>query len=158
MTPGFFGKLPAAGDFVSRGLPPAFTTPWDRWLARHLVPRFGPAAPALFFRRAGPPAMAGVVVPSRDRAGRAFPLTVAGAAPPDRDWLDALAALATAAARGDLDVAALAAALAAHPGPPPGPARAPLRLWTSPADAVDVDPEAPGPALDALLGARAERP
>ncbi len=26
---GFFGKIPARGDFVQRTLPPSFTTPWD---------------------------------------------------------------------------------------------------------------------------------
>ena len=32
MTAGFFGKVPARGDFVRRTLPAAFVTPWDQWL------------------------------------------------------------------------------------------------------------------------------
>jgi len=29
---GVFGKLPAHGDFVRRGLPQSFVGPWDAWL------------------------------------------------------------------------------------------------------------------------------
>ena len=29
---GFYGKLPARGDFVRAGLPRSFTDPWDDWL------------------------------------------------------------------------------------------------------------------------------
>ena len=29
---GFYGKLPARGDFVRVGLPRDFTEPWDGWL------------------------------------------------------------------------------------------------------------------------------
>ena len=29
---GFYGKLPARGDFVRAGLPRDFTDPWDDWL------------------------------------------------------------------------------------------------------------------------------
>ena len=32
MTVGFFGKVPARGDFVRRALPADFVTPWDQWL------------------------------------------------------------------------------------------------------------------------------
>ena len=32
LTPGFFGKLPALGDFVQRRLPGAFVKVWDGWL------------------------------------------------------------------------------------------------------------------------------
>ena len=32
MTCGFFGKLPAHGDFVERNLPSAAITGWDEWL------------------------------------------------------------------------------------------------------------------------------
>ena len=49
-APGFWGKLPAAGDFVGRRLPAAFVEPWDRWVSRHLVPRL--AAPDVLCFRA----------------------------------------------------------------------------------------------------------
>lgn len=89
--PGFFGKLPSLGDFVSRELPSTFIKPWDGWLQRavtcsrqqlgehwlevYLVSpmwRF-----ALNAQVCGPEPWAGVVMPSVDRVGRYFPLTVA---------------------------------------------------------------------------------
>ena len=39
--PGFYGKMPATGDFVTRRLSGDFVRAWDRWLAQHLVPLFG---------------------------------------------------------------------------------------------------------------------
>ena len=32
-TAGFYGKLASRGDFIHRGLPPAFIEAWDQWLA-----------------------------------------------------------------------------------------------------------------------------
>lgn len=76
---GFFGKLPKAGDFVTRGLPAGLVRSWDRWVSRHLaLPmasegaedrhplRFATTEPGL-----GP--ITGIVLPSCDRAGRRFP-------------------------------------------------------------------------------------
>ena len=82
ILPGFYGKLPTAGDFVTRRLPPDFVRSWDRWCARHLGS--GPAPPA--GRRAAcashlPGQATGLALPSRDRSGRAFPLTLAAPAP-----------------------------------------------------------------------------
>lgn len=96
-TFGAFGKLPALGDFFQFGLPRAFTDPWDRWLQQALVAtrgelgarwddcylttpiwRFG-LAPGL----AGPDAAFGVLMPSVDRVGRQFPLTIAALAGPE---------------------------------------------------------------------------
>ena len=34
--PGFYGKLPAHGDFVQRNLPLDFVEPWDEWLQQSL--------------------------------------------------------------------------------------------------------------------------
>ncbi|MEL7113942.1 MAG: TagF domain-containing protein, partial [Pseudomonadota bacterium] len=34
MTVALFGKLPAKGDFVSRGMPPELQRIWDRWLSQ----------------------------------------------------------------------------------------------------------------------------
>lgn len=88
---GFYGKLASRGDFVSRDLEPAFTQPWDNWLAAGMLAsqqqlgegwlsaylisplwRFALAAGVC-----GPNAMVGVLMPSIDRVGRYFPLTVA---------------------------------------------------------------------------------
>ncbi|TIW17670.1 MAG: type VI secretion system-associated protein TagF, partial [Mesorhizobium sp.] len=81
-APGFYGKMPATGDFVTRRLAGDFVRVWDRWLAQHVVPLFGletwPADIALRFV-AGPAvfgAAAGIIVQSADRVGRQFPLSV----------------------------------------------------------------------------------
>jgi len=108
---GFYGKLPARGDFVRAGLPRAFVEPWDAWLAsvlggsRALMGEdWLPAwleAPVWRFRLAagvcGPDAALGLMLPSVDRVGRYFPLTLAAVFgadrfPPERAacdaWLD----------------------------------------------------------------------
>jgi type VI secretion system protein ImpM len=93
---GWYGKLPANGDFVTRRLPPSFIEPWDAWLTAMLAgsrERLGAvwrdaflSAPAWRFVLApgviGPQSWAGLIVPSVDSVGRYFPLTVASALPP----------------------------------------------------------------------------
>ncbi len=96
LTPaGWFGKIPALGDFARRRLPDPFVERWDGWLqagmahgrARHgdrwldlyltfPVWRFliGPETP-------GADAWCGVLLPSVDRVGRCFPLTIARTCP-----------------------------------------------------------------------------
>jgi type VI secretion system protein ImpM len=90
-VPGWFGKLPALGDFASRRLSSEFIAEWDAWLQRSLAAsrrqlgerwlelyltspiwRF-----ALLSRACGPDAWAGVLMPSVDNVGRYFPLTIA---------------------------------------------------------------------------------
>lgn len=112
MTAGFgaFGKMPSAGDFFRFGLLPGFVTPWDNWLQRAMMAAqmaLGGAwdghymsAPIWRFTLAaglaGPQKMIGVLMPSVDRVGRRFPLTLAapvatpGAAPLDHFCEDAL--------------------------------------------------------------------
>lgn len=93
---GFYGKMACRGDFVSRDLPQSFIQPWDQWLAagiqasqRQLGEQWLQAylvSPLWRFALAagvcGPQAMIGVVMPSIDRVGRYFPLTVAQALEP----------------------------------------------------------------------------
>jgi type VI secretion system protein ImpM len=88
---GFFGKVPSHGDFVSRRLPEAFLRPWDTWLQnglQHSRERLGErwlevylCSPVWRFALAagvcGDQGWAGVMLPSVDRVGRYFPLTVA---------------------------------------------------------------------------------
>jgi len=90
-TLGFYGKVASRGDFVSRGLPQSFVQPWDAWLAAGLrasQQQLGEGwldaylvSPLWRFVLAagvsGPGAMVGVLMPSIDRVGRYFPLTVA---------------------------------------------------------------------------------
>lgn len=88
---GWYGKLPAAGDFLVRRLPDEFRNPWDRWLSEGMV--LGKATLAeqwenvfLCFpvwrflwhgARADRLLWTGLLMPGADRVGRLFPLTVA---------------------------------------------------------------------------------
>jgi type VI secretion system protein ImpM len=142
VAPGWFGKVPSLGDFASRRLPAGFVQPWDGWLQRGLLAARAElgerrwldtylVAPVLRFWLApgvvGVPGWAGLMMPSVDRVGRHFPLTIAhagvslAATLAARDWFDAL----DRAARSVLDVSCTAddfeQALGALPGD--GPAR-----------------------------------
>lgn len=93
MEPGFgaFGKMPALGDFFRLNLPRVFVDAWDGWLQAGigtLRDRMGGAwdgcylsAPIWRFSlprgQVGDAAMVGVMMPSVDRVGRQFPLTLA---------------------------------------------------------------------------------
>ena len=101
---GVFGKLPARGDFIDRGLPKTFTEPWHAWLTTGLLaaraelgPRFELCymqAPVWRFALpagvAGPQAAIGVFSPSVDQVGREFPLTLAAVADRVPDLVDRL--------------------------------------------------------------------
>ncbi len=84
---GWYGKIPAAGDFLHRGLARELTAWWDRWAQHGLgalrqLPadaqrEFGAAPLWNFAIPAGPGAgtvQLGCVAASRDRVGRAYPL------------------------------------------------------------------------------------
>lgn len=90
MTPGWFGKLPGLGDFASRRLPQSFLADWDAWLQRgmaysqqHLgsewLDTYLTSNVWSFILADGAihrGTWAGIVLPSVDRVGRYFPLTV----------------------------------------------------------------------------------
>ena len=91
MVQGFFGKLPSHGDFVRRELPHSFVDPWDEWL-QHAVDaskrELGDEWLTTYLHSplwrfvlmpgiCGDSGWAGVLVPSVDRVGRYFPLTLA---------------------------------------------------------------------------------
>jgi type VI secretion system protein ImpM len=171
ILPGFFGKLPTTGDFVTRGLPASFVGAWDRWISRHLVQQFshGSAYPHLRFLLGpegfGP--MTGVVMASADRAGRRFPLTIAAAplvaateiAVLATDWFDALEAAGTSARESEIDCDGLATRLAAMPFPAiagTGDLVRRMAFWMGRSEIVDVDPEAPESALRHLLSVGSE--
>jgi len=94
-TVGFYGKIPARGDFVRNGLPQAFVEPWDHWLQQRITASratLGDNWIAAWMEAAiwsfalppgicGPNAVLGLWMPSVDRVGRHFPLTVAAVAP-----------------------------------------------------------------------------
>jgi type VI secretion system protein ImpM len=87
---GAFGKIPALGDFFRLGVAADFVPPWDAWLQATLLSaeqalgaRFeGCYMSAPIWRFALPPGVAGqqgvvgVMMPSIDRVGRRFPLTL----------------------------------------------------------------------------------
>lgn len=87
---GFFGKVTSHGDFVLRRLPPPFVQPWDAWLQSALSSSreqlrgawLGSYLSSPIWRFAlapgvcGASAWAGVLMPSIDRVGRHFPLTL----------------------------------------------------------------------------------
>jgi type VI secretion system protein ImpM len=121
---GFYGKIPARGDFVRAGLPRDFVDGWDGWLQQVmaesrvlLADAWLPAwleAPVWRFRLrsgvCGSQAVLGVFMPSVDRAGRHFPLTLACVASDlevrqdaTMGWLDQAEAAGIAAIEHDLD-------------------------------------------------------
>lgn len=136
VSAGLYGKLPGCGDFVRRRLPLDFVEPWDAWLQQGLEAsrrKLGAAWDAMYrdspvcrFQLAaglcGRTAVVGVLVPSRDRVGRAFPLTVAALPAPGgsgdaQGWFARAEQLAVAAMRDDLGLDALDQHLAALPSP-----------------------------------------
>ncbi len=91
-SPGLYGKLPARGDFIQRGsLPRDFLDAWDEWLQGSLAQsreRLGESwlrgylnSPVWRFALSagccGKQPVAGLLMPSVDRVGRYFPLTLA---------------------------------------------------------------------------------
>ena len=92
--PGWYGKVPGLGDFASRRLPAEFIRPWDMWLQEVLQATRGSLGDewlecyltmpiwrfALLPGLVGESGWAGVLMPSVDRVGRQFPLTLAAAA------------------------------------------------------------------------------
>ncbi|MGV6849066.1 MAG: type VI secretion system-associated protein TagF [Marinibacterium sp.] len=96
---GAFGKIAAAGDFIRFDLASDFVAAWDDWLQSALIAargHFGSRWADLYmsapiWRFTCPPGVAGsgaflgVLMPSTDRVGRMFPLTLAGQISPDRD-------------------------------------------------------------------------
>ncbi len=132
-VPGWYGKLPVLGDFAGRRLSDEFVQAWDDWLqqglafaqglgqtaARDIVPHRFWIGPRVL-TDAG---WAGVLVPSADRIGRRFPLTVAApclaepiglaAALAASNWYAAIEDIAQQAVRARLPIERLERALAA---------------------------------------------
>ena len=89
--PGWFGKIPSLGDFASRRLPQPFIDTWDHWLQHAMTASraaLGSAWLDVYLNSpiwrflllpgvVGDPMWAGVMMPSVDKVGRHFPLTIA---------------------------------------------------------------------------------
>ncbi|MEJ8853282.1 type VI secretion system-associated protein TagF [Variovorax robiniae] len=155
---GWYGKLPARGDFVGRGLPPRWRSDWDGWLQRGLAlaattldgatlrERLGGFAPWRYMALpAAGEIWCGIVMASHDRVGRAFPLTLAERldvpASPDESWVR-LAALLDAVAQGPDVLEAVIASLPPRAGLAVEPLHdlppAPASLWWPLAAARDA--------------------
>ena len=113
---GFFGKLPSHGDFLRRQVSDAFVGVWDGWLQECLaasraelgdrwldvyltspVWRFACAAGTC-----GPAPVVGVMVPSVDRVGRYFPLTLVAELPHDAPSVSSVQRAASFFERGEI--------------------------------------------------------
>jgi type VI secretion system protein ImpM len=95
-TVGFFGKLPSHGDFIERRVGESFHQVWDDWLQRSIdrshnelggkwLDCYLTSPIWRFFLSdgvAGAAAYAGILLPSVDKVGRYFPLTVVVELPP----------------------------------------------------------------------------
>lgn len=146
--PWLFGKIPAHGDFISRGLEPALHEALDLWLSTELArarAKFGDfderyvRAAAWHFVDCDPAGQwsGGALCPSVDAVGRRFPILVAAPA----EGAEQATAIAHAAL--DLIFAALGegweatrlhqalAAIAAPPGSAPVPVQS---VWAIEAD------------------------
>ena len=156
----WYGKLPTRGDFVGRGLPARWRGDWDGWLQRGLAlaattldaaalrERLASFAPWRYLALPAPGEIwCGIVVPSHDRVGRAFPLTLAErltepAAPAES--AARLASLLGAAAEGPEALEAAIADLPPRAGLKFQPAEAwppqPASLWWPLAAAHDGIP------------------
>ncbi len=152
---GFYGKLPARGDFVRCGLTASFVAAWDEWAQAVLAgsrkvmgEAWIPAwleAPVWRFALpgglCGPETAAGLFMPSVDRVGRYFPLCLASlepgamastAAEKAAAWLAGAEAAGRAALAEDLTPEAMAARMTL---PPDGAASGnPLLPPVAPAD------------------------
>lgn len=137
---GWYGKIPATGDFIARRTPPAFSEAWDRWLQaaiagsrERLAERWRDSFLSMpvwrFVLSPGvltPNAWAGIMVPSVDAVGRYFPLAVAAALPSAsvdlvgtlfaaERWFDEIESVALDAIAPGANAAAIDAAIVAKP-------------------------------------------
>jgi len=86
---GYFGKLPMRGDFIQRNLNPDFIQAWDTWLQNVIEAsrnnlqdqwlNYYLVSPVwrYYFSLADGDIYTGIVLPSVDKVGRYFPLTIA---------------------------------------------------------------------------------
>lgn len=139
MATGFFGKMPAHGDFVARGLPAGARPVLDHWLTRVLAPlaRQPDNWPEGGFRAViahGDAVLALLILPSRDRSARAFPLAAvavadaAGQAQVDA-WADQVLPALCLAGQGRIDAEKLIERLGRFTLPADKVTLAPPLIW-----------------------------
>jgi type VI secretion system protein ImpM len=88
---GYYGKVPTQGDFISKGLPRSFIEPWDIWLQEAIFTsqqqlgsrwlEYYLTSPIYHFILApgicGNTGWLGILMPSVDKIGRYYPMTIA---------------------------------------------------------------------------------
>jgi type VI secretion system protein ImpM len=140
-TAGWFGKIPALGDFASRRLPQEFIAVWDFWLQHGMAAsraslgdrwlEYYLTSPIWYFDLfpgiIGSQAWTGLLMPSVDKVGRHFPLTIAAPLDPTegsivamferQDWYARLGQIALGTLSVDYPVERLEADLDANPFP-----------------------------------------
>jgi type VI secretion system protein ImpM len=146
---GFFGKMPATGDFVARRLPSGMRGPLDRWLTACL----GGIAPEDWpedglrakLTLAGEDVIL-ALVPSGDRLGRLYPLAAVapgaevGRADADA-WVEAVLYDLADAAEGLIGPDELADRLSAVPPPVSGANEPATGIWRTGVDPAPATPE-----------------
>jgi len=89
-TLGYYGKVPTHGDFVSKGLPRSFIDPWDQWLQEAILASrqqlgdqwldYFLTSPLYHFALSpgicGDNGWLGILMPSVDKVGRYYPMTI----------------------------------------------------------------------------------
>ena len=87
---GYFGKVPTHGDFINKSLPQSFINPWDTWLEEAVLSsrqqlgenwlNYYLTSPIYRFALSpgicGRTGWSGVVMPSVDKVGRYYPMTL----------------------------------------------------------------------------------
>jgi len=143
-TPGWYGKMPFLGDFASRRLPQAFIAPWDEWLQHSIAAsraqlgeqwldlylhspiwRFALWPGVICDTSGGDTGWAGVMMPSVDKVGRYFPLTIAAEIAPEnfvaifseQAWFAAIESIALATLDMEFSVDGLEQNLTTTPVP-----------------------------------------
>ena len=141
LVAGWYGKMPSLGDFASRRLPGEFIEAWDDWLQRSLTASRASLGEgwmetyltspiwrfALMPSVCGASGWVGVMMPSVDKVGRYFPLTlgvpidprgeIPGSSPAAQVWYAELERIALRTLDAAFGVEDLEQELAEHPYP-----------------------------------------
>jgi type VI secretion system protein ImpM len=136
--PGLYGKIPVRGDFVTRRLTPRFIESWDTWLQNALSAskeQLGDMWLEIYLTSpiwrfllspgiCGPTSWVGILMPSVDKVGRYFPLTLAASLSTTQqqldsflhaaEWFNRLEQLALSALEENIDLAELDGRLNDH--------------------------------------------
>jgi len=116
MGVGLFGKLPAHGDFISRGLTGPMRKSLDQWITHNIGQETLPDGGLCKELTLGGMTVVAVILPSHDKAGRIFPI-VAVTTQPEADangiddWRGQVAAHLSDAVSNAIDADALLQAL-----------------------------------------------